>query len=250
MPSAAPLPPIRLTPAPMTGITPIPGLLSPVPGTLTAPSPTTLSAAAGQQVAGGRGRTGFIIAGAAVVAIAGGAIALLATKKSSGGSDDAKGSASTVVSMNNATTTHVTAPPPPVIDAAVVPPPVIDAAVPAHTGSAGSGAGSDMTVKPPAKVKVTITSTPEGAEIYFGGVDQHIKTNMTIEVPRSKVPALITLKLHGYQDVSIKDLKGETGDELTRAVKLVRVSTPTHTPSGHGSAAPTRTCDDCLLRPE
>jgi hypothetical protein len=131
-----------------------------------------------------------------------------------------------------------------VIDAAVVvPPPVIDAAAPAH-------AGSDMTVKPPAKVKLTITSKPEGAEIYFGGVDQHIKTNMTFEVPRTKVPALITLKLLGFQDVSIKDLKGETGDELTRAVKLVRVSVPTHTPSGHGSAAPTRTCEDCLERPE
>jgi serine/threonine-protein kinase len=252
MPSAAPLPPIRLTPAPMTGITPIPGLLSPVPGSLTAPSPTTLSAAAGQQVAGGRSKTGFIIAGAAVVAIAGGAIFLLANKKSSGAADDTKGSDNTVVSMNNgsATTTHVTAPPP-VIDAAVVPPPpVIDAAVPASTGSAGSGAGSDMTVKPPAKVKLTITSTPEGAEIYFSGVDQHVKTNMTIELPRAKVPAVITLKLHGYQDVAIKDLKAETGDQLTRAVKLVRVSVPSHTPSGHGSAAPTRTCEDCLERPE
>jgi hypothetical protein len=249
MPSAAPLPPIRLTPAPMTGVTPIPGLLSPVPGTLTAPSPTTLSAATGQQVAGGRSKTGFIIAGAAVVAIAGGAIVLLASKKSGGTTDDSK-AGSNVVSMStgSAETTHVTAPPPPpMIDAAVAPPPIDAAAVPATTGSA---AGSDMTVKPPVKVKLTITSTPEGAEIYFSGVDQHAKTNTTLEVERGKVPALITLKLHGYQDAAIKDLASATGDELTRAVKLVKVSVPVHTPSGHGSAAPAHSCEDCLERPE
>ena len=72
----------------------------------------------------------------------------------------------------------------------------------------------------------------------------------TFEVERGKLPALITLKLHGYQDVSIKDLKDAAGDELTRAVKLVKVSVPTHTPTGHGSAATTHSCDDCLERPE
>jgi serine/threonine-protein kinase len=248
MPSAAPLPPIRLTPAPMTGMTPVPGLLSPVPGSLMSPSPTTLSAAAGQQVAGGRGKTGFVIAGVAVVAIAGGAIFMLASKKS-GGSDDGKGS--NVVSMNNgsAETTHVTALlPPPVVDAAVAsPPPVVDAAVAAH-------AGSDMTVKPPATVKLTITSVPEGAQIYFAGVDQHQKTNATIEVERGKLPAQIVLKLHGYQDATIKDVAGASGDEVTRAVKLVKVAVPTGGHTGgntHGSASTTtRKCDDCLERPE
>jgi hypothetical protein len=126
---------------------------------------------------------------------------------------------------------------------------VIDAAVPATTGSAGSAAGSDMTVKPPAKVKLTITSTPEGAEIYFGGVDQHLKTNMTLFLERRKLPSVITLKLHGYQDVTIKDVASETGDQLTRAVKLVRVA-PSHPTTSRGSAAPQHSCDDCLLRPE
>jgi serine/threonine-protein kinase len=253
MPSSAPLPPIRLTPPPMTGMTPIPGLLSPVPGTLTAPSPTTLGAAAGQQVPGGRSKTGFIVAGAAVVAIAGIAIVMLAKK---GGGKTEESSGSNVVTMGNGSgeasgTMHVTPPPPVVIDAAVAPPaPVIDAA----EAKAGSAAGSDLTVKPEPRVKLTITSTPDGAEIYFGGVDQHAKTNTTIEVERSKVPAQVILKLHGYQDATIKDLAGASGDELTRAVKLVKVSLPTGGHTGgntHGSASTTtRKCDDCLERPE
>jgi hypothetical protein len=127
---------------------------------------------------------------------------------------------------------------------------VIDAAE-AKTGSA---AGSDMTVKPPATVKLTITSTPEGAEIYFGGADQHQKTNATIEVERAKLPAQIVLKLHGYQDMTIKDVAGASGDEVTRAVKLVKVAVPTGGHTGgntHGSGSTTtRKCDDCLERPE
>ena len=67
MPSTAPLPPVRLTPAPLT---PIPGMSTPTPGTLMSPSPTTLSSATGRTVAGQRSKTGFVIAGILVVAAA------------------------------------------------------------------------------------------------------------------------------------------------------------------------------------
>ena len=101
MPSTAPLPPVRLTPAPMTGLgmTPMPGVMSPVPGTLTAPSPTTLGAAAGQ-VQGGKGKTGFVIAGVAVVAIAGGGIFMVLDKKKPADDPGAGSGSANVVSMN------------------------------------------------------------------------------------------------------------------------------------------------------
>src|SRR5580698_1533601 len=74
-PSSAPLPPARLTPAALTpmpmqiaGITGV--YNSPVPGSLSAPSPTTLSGGAGQAVGGQRSKTGFVIAGVLVVAAA------------------------------------------------------------------------------------------------------------------------------------------------------------------------------------
>src|SRR6185503_5296329 len=71
-PSSAPLPPARLTPTPLTPMPIQPGTTgvynSPVPGSLAAPSPTTLSGGAGQAVGGQRSKTGFVIAGAVVVA--------------------------------------------------------------------------------------------------------------------------------------------------------------------------------------
>ncbi|HEY6033067.1 MAG TPA: serine/threonine-protein kinase, partial [Kofleriaceae bacterium] len=82
-PSTAPLPPARLTPSPLT---PIPGMYTPPPGSITSsgvvtPSPTTLSAATGQ-VSAPRGKTGFVIAGVLVV---GAAIAGVAVVLSGGG---------------------------------------------------------------------------------------------------------------------------------------------------------------------
>jgi serine/threonine-protein kinase len=110
VPSNAPLPSGRLTPAPLTplpgtliapglapGVAPSmpgvrpgslppgslpPGSLRPgslPPGSLATPSPTTLGAAAGQ-VQSGRGRTGFIIAGLVIAATAIAAIVVVAQK--------------------------------------------------------------------------------------------------------------------------------------------------------------------------
>jgi serine/threonine protein kinase len=75
MPSSAPLPSVRLTPAPLT----------PLPGTLIAPhyatpAPTTLGSAAGQ-LQPGSSRTGYLIAGAAIVVAAIVMIVIVATGK-------------------------------------------------------------------------------------------------------------------------------------------------------------------------
>jgi serine/threonine protein kinase len=99
LPSNAPLPSVRLTPAPLTplpgtliapgighGVAPsIPGVRpgslpgSLPPGSITTPSPTTLGSASGQ-VQSGRSRTGFIIAGLVIAAAAIAAIIVVAHK--------------------------------------------------------------------------------------------------------------------------------------------------------------------------
>jgi len=241
MPSSAPLPPVRLTPPPMTGMhpmTPAPGLLSPVPGSLTAPSPTTLSAAAGQ-VQPGKSKTGFVIAGVAVVAVATGGIFLVLNKKKAA-EDPGTGSAA-VVSMNSGssegsaisvTPTHTA-----VIDAATptVPETGSAAAGSAAAGSAatGSAAGSDMTVKPDLRfVKLTITSEPQGAEIFLNGVDTGKKTNATLTVPHTKAHPKIELKLHGYADGEIRGIALDAGDEITGSAKLIKLAAPSTT---HGT---------------
>src|SRR5207249_2662057 len=84
MPSSAPLPPVRLTPAPI--MTPMPdmrssqtavrggmGMMSPMPGTLL-PVPTTMTSATGQVAGGSRSKAGFVIGGLLVVAAAGGSV--------------------------------------------------------------------------------------------------------------------------------------------------------------------------------
>jgi serine/threonine-protein kinase len=261
MPSTAPLPTVRHTPPPMHTLTPAPGQLSPAPGTLTAPSPTTLSNATGQQVEGGKRKTGFVIAGAAVVAVAGVTIFLLAHKGSKPKAQDEPTAGSNALGLNspNNTSTGSSA------TSAVTPPPVIhDTEVP-QTGSAGSAAvaavgsaaGSDATVKPePSLVKLTIASTPDGAEIYVNGVDTGKKTNATLAVPHGKLKPKIVLKMHGYADGVISDVSLDGNDEISTSRNLIKLATPTSTPtSGHGtgkgsSKTNTRKCDDCLERPE
>ena len=241
MPSSAPLPPVRLTPPPMTGMhgsmTPMPGLMSPVPGTLTAPTPTTLSAAAGQQSAGGKGKAGFVIAGVAVVAIAGGGIFMVLDKKKPAEDANAGSGSANVVAMNNGSGAGSEIAVTPVhVDAAVVPQAVDAAVAPQNGSAAGSAAGSAEIVKPDLTlVKLTITSEPPGAEIYLNGIDTGRKTNTTMSVPHGKAHPLIVLKLHGYADGEIKNVALDAGDEITASSKLIKLAT-TPPGAGHGSA--------------
>jgi hypothetical protein len=261
-PSSAPLPPARLTPAPMT---PIPGMqhmYTPAPGTLSSPSPTTLSSAAGQ-VQGGRSRAGFVIAGVLVVGAA--TVAVLLVLNSNKKKDDpAAAGSNDVITMGSGSSSEITHPTP---DAAPALAP--DAAVVAagsdmtvvHAGSgagsamhAGSGAGSAVTNEP-VMVSIHVSSNPEAAEIFVNGVDTQKKTYATISVPRTKKPAQITLRLKGYDDFTVKDVDLDRA-ELTESATLVqkKVVPPPHG-NGHGSGHGTgkgsgKLCETCLEKPD
>ncbi|NVB78903.1 MAG: PEGA domain-containing protein [Kofleriaceae bacterium] len=277
-PSSAPLPPVRLTPPPMTGITPIPGIHSPVPGTLTAPSPTTLSSAAGQ-VQPTRSKTPFVIAAALVIALTAGGVFLVLNKKSSAssGNEVANGS-DTVVTMGSETKpetkgsavvpentgsataqgsatmpenkgsaavpeTKGSAAVPENKGSAAVPENKGSAAVPEHKGSAAvpenKGSATEMVTVTGA---LTLSSNPPGADIYINSKSTGKKTPATLTLPRADYK--ITLRMKGFDDfrktVSLKQ------DTVTFDAPLKKA-----TATGKGSASGTsKQCDTCLERPD
>jgi hypothetical protein len=268
-PSTAPLPPARLTPSPLT---PIPGITmhTPAPGTLSTPSPTTLSAAAGQMQAG-RSRTGFVIAGVLVVGAAALAVFLVLNSKKK--DDVAAAGSNDVVTMGSGSAETGSAAIAPTPDAATITATpdaagsdmtVEHAGSAAHAGSgagsamhAGSGAGSAMVTDNP-MVTIHVTSNPEGAEIFINGVDTMKKAYATIQMPRAKKHAVITLKLKGYDDFVFKDAdldRAELSESATLVQKKV-VVTPPHGNghgSGHGSGGKGsggKLCETCLERPD
>ncbi len=276
MPSNTPLPPVRPTPAVLT---PIPGISTPAPGTLTSPSPTTLSAAAGQ-VGSPRSKTGFVIAGVLVVAAAGVGVFVVMS-----GKDKKPDAPTNVVSMgtgSSETGSAVVVQPTKGSAAVVVEPTKGSAAVavePAKgsdvaagsaavaTGSAATGSAATVATDPKGSaavenpmVTLEVKSSPDGAEILVNGVDTTKKTAATLTIPRSKTPATILLRLKGYDDYVIKNVMLD-GGEITENAALKKTSssstTVMHTGGGHGSGhAPgkgsgtTKQCDTCLERPD
>jgi hypothetical protein len=288
-PSTAPLPPARLTPSPLT---PIPGMYTPAPGTLThntghptghptgvgnAQSPTTLSSAAGQ-VAQGRSKTGFVIAGVLVVgaAIAGVAVVLGGSKKTenagggsgsdvavTGSADTGSGSAMTVAHGSAAVVTNTGTGSASVTTTGSAAGSAVvtntgsgagSAAVTTNTGSAsGSGAGSSV-VTPAPLASLALTSTPDGADIYINGAPTGKKTPATLQLPRA-AKVTIGLRLKGYDDLFIKEVALDS-DQITKdaALKKSHSSSGT-TGTGKGSAHGTgkgsaKACDTCLERPD
>src|ERR1700733_7520696 len=138
-PSSAPLPPARLTPA---ALTPMPGLMSPVPGSLMSPSPTTLSAAAGQ-VQGQRSKMGFMIAGGLVVTAAIiGVVVVVSGKKTAAtnGTGEASGGSDVAGSgSGSAPTTPI---------AVVVPDATVAVVAPDKGSDVGSGSATVAVVVP------------------------------------------------------------------------------------------------------
>jgi serine/threonine-protein kinase len=274
-PSTAPLP-SRLTPSPLT---PYPGppsqmsQMTPAPGTLTGtvtPVPTTLGAATGQ-LEGSRSKTGFVIAGVLVVgaAIAGVAVVLSGGKKeqpvatgsndigsttgSSGSATTTTGSAMTVEhgsagSAVVATTGSAGSAGSAVVETGSAGSAGSAAVVVVNTGSAGS-AGSAATPLVPKTASLTLTSTPDGADIFVNNVATGKKTPATLTLPRGKV--LIAFRLKGYEDLFVKDIVLDT-DQVTKDVALHHA----HTGTGHGSGHPgngkgsAKACDTCLERPD
>ena len=252
-PSSAPLPPARLTPTPLTPM-PIQGGItgvynSPVPGSLSAPSPTTLSGGAGQAVGSQRSKAGFVIAGALVVAAAVVGVLVVVGGKKKTEASGATGSADVATATGSSTTTTTPPPPPPPTTgsattgsaAAVVPPPppppkVIDAGVEATVAKT---------------VDIDVSSTPDGAEIYMNASDTGQKTPATVHVPRDAKPPTLTLKLHGYADVTFASVALDD-DKVTRSATMKKVATTTTTPPQHTTPThPTtsKPCDTCLEPP-
>jgi serine/threonine-protein kinase len=233
MPSSAPLPPVRLTPSPLTTSTPIPGMTgvmnSPVPGSLTAPSPTTLGAAAGQ-VQGARSKTPFIIAGALTLAAAAAAVVVVVAankKKHSTPVAAGAGSGSEVVQTGSGSAQPQVAPP----DAAPPPPPV-DAA-PVHVDALVK------TTQSPAMTRVTINSVPPGADIYVNGVSLNKKTPTELTLPSAEVR--IALRLKGYSEV--KQTISATGEAMTVDLSLKKAAVVV-------PKQPKKLCKNCLERPD
>ena len=229
MPSSAPLPPIRPTPAPMTGMTPVPYMHSPVPGTLS-PVPTTLGAAAGQAVPHSRSRAGLLVAGAVVVAAATVGIILVVNRGGGGGenreaSPGSNSSALATGSGSSAGSSTETLPPKTGSGSN---------AIAQNTGSgsnAGSGSGATNTVKPPewTTSAVTVTSEPKGAEILVNGYAQG-KTPREIMMPRGTEHQEVVLRLKGYEDKTLDVIPDEPKKKIDGgALVKVHHTTPNNT---------------------
>jgi serine/threonine protein kinase len=267
MPSSAPLPAVRLTPGPMT---PVPGNLTPPPGAMTAgmvtPSPTTLSAAAGQ-VQPGKSKTPFFIAAGVTVVAAAVGVFLLMKKDNTTAASTQPDEGSAVVADNKGSQQAVP-PPDPVPDnkgsAAVTPPPDNkgSAAVtppPDNKGSAAVTPPDTKTVTPPDTKEpgkdvvtlsaVTINSNPAGADILINGASIGKKTPATLNLPMGK-DVNVSIKLSGHHEYKkslvVKD------DKITLDAPLVKRASTTKTGgTGKGSGKGTsKTCDTCLERPD
>jgi serine/threonine-protein kinase len=245
MPSSAPLPSVRLTPAPLT----------PLPGTLSAPNlatpvPTTLTQGAGARTSPptqGGSKVGYIIAGLVVVgAAAAGIVVAVGKDKVAATSPHDAGIDATAVVQSAPIDAALPDAPPPTIPAAEV----ADASVP-------DAKGPELTVA--ASSEIDVISSPVGARIFVDNVDTGKVTPATLSYPRQPAQKLvITLKLKGYTTYAFKPV--DTGDssqqkaELSRAKATVPSTNPPNTGNktgsgGKGSASTTKDPDG-LMRPE
>jgi serine/threonine-protein kinase len=261
-PSSAPLPPARLTPAPLS----IPGITgvynSPVPGSLSAPSPTTLSGGAGQPVgaAPGRNRTGFIVAGVGVVVAAAIGIAVVAGgKKSKNTTTNDNNVAAGSGSAEIVVAAKLPEPPPQPPQPQPPPPqPAVGSAIVPVTVTPDAGA-TPVEATVAKTVDIALTSTPDGAEIYLNNIDTGKHAPATLTLPEGGKPAQITLKLHGYADVVLANVALD-GGSLKKDVTLKKVvtqpttqtqtqQTQTHQTTQTQKPHTTKQCDTCLEPP-
>ena len=267
MPSNAPLPSVRLTPAPLT----------PLPGTLIAPSvatpaPTTLGAAAGQVSTPGR-KIGIIIAALLVVGAAAAAIVVVVggkTKLPEGGSGSAVASfdhgSDKAIAANdprpgsqggqNGTGPGSAKPIQPTFGS-ITPPAGSNTPAngngsntPAIVPDGSNGAGS--TVTPPAGsdagsavtterlTEIEVESSPPNAKIFVDGVDLGKITPATLSVPRKPGKKLqITLRLKGYNNFIFKAV--DAGENSKQTTDLVPVKTRPGGPISVGPGSGGRT---------
>ena len=247
MPSTAPMPPIRMTPTPMTGhhSTPVPGQLTPYG--MSSPLPTAMGAITGQGPAPTKSRAPLFIA--AGIVIAGAIIGVAVVVSKSGGKDtpvvaDGTGSAAGTTPGSDKT-----------VERGSAEPVSIDAAVAAPTPDA-----APTVVDPPAKThaKVTLETQPPGAEIYVNGIlvegpdGKPILTPTPFELPLSKTPVKITLRKRGYEDIEERGFP--ISDDIKKTFpKFARKSSSVGKGSGKtpGKGSQTGTSNDTgLMRPD
>ena len=282
VPSSAPLPPIRMTPAPLT---PLPGtLIAPgvvamgpgersmpgvMPGGPNIPTPTTLDSATGQVHRLG-GKAGYILAGlviagaaiAAIIAVAGkdkvsvegassasGTAVAIDDRGTAAGAGGGSGSATgagttgagatdptgtgtgtTVAGTAGSATTGAGSATPGTgadgSDAGATPGSGTAGTDPAGGGATGSGSGSSghrQTIVENESPEISLSSSPPGARIYVDNRDIDQTTPTRMRIPnKSATPITITLRLKGYESVSLRST--ELAGPRYR-VELVKIKT-------------------------
>jgi hypothetical protein len=224
--------PTALTPMPGSVVrtpTPAPGLLSPVPGTLSAPAPTTLGAAAGEVAGAGRKKTGFIIGGAVVALVA--AVGVFMAVKGGGGDKDANGSGSATAVATAGSGSSATAGTPP--DHKTVA--VVDDKQPKPTETGSGSAAVKAPVTPDIQNMVLkLTSEPPGAEIFYNGSDTNKKTPAALTIRLDHTKGEFRLRLKGYDEYVLKDVPFDGDLEQGAKLKKTVLTTTGH---GHGSGS-------------
>ena len=268
MPSNAPLPSVRLTPAPLT---PAPGAM--MSSQVATPAPTTMSSAAGSRMGmaapATQSRTGmYVAAGIGVVVAAIVAIVIVVTGKdklpatgsntasdgsakvavetgsgSSAGSNpgssaDSSGSAvaanagsGSAVAANAGSGSAVTANTGSGSTQPTIPEPGSGSAAGSAAGSnAGSGTGS-QTVAEDEKVDIDVVSTPAGARIYIDGVDTGKSTPATLNLPKTQGKKVnVSLKLKSYMSFSSRVDVGQSSQQRFELTKIGKSTTTTPPP--------------------
>lgn len=109
-----------------------------------------------------------------------------------------------------------------------------------------NGEGS-ANASPQSLVTLQINSNPEGADIFINGRSTGKKTYATIQYPRGRKTAMITLRLKGYEDFVIPRF-ALNREEITKSVTLkpVEAKPLSHNVDNSGG----KPCDTCLERPE
>jgi hypothetical protein len=103
----------------------------------------------------------------------------------------------------------------------------------------------------PAVATLTLSSTPDGAEIFINYAPTGKKTPATLQLPKTG-KVTIGFRLKGYDDLFLKDIALDS-DAITKEATLKKTHTGGGT--GHGSAHGTgkgsaKQCDTCLERPD
>ena len=100
----------------------------------------------------------------------------------------------------------------------------------ATTTNTGSGTGSAAVL--PAVVTLTLSTTPDGAEIFINSAPTGKKTPATLQVPKTG-KVTIGFRLKGYEDLFLKEVALDS-DTITKQATLKKTHTGGGT--GHGSA--------------